>query len=136
MRDGRSPSLARVRGLLKKSDVDRTPLDLGQVIRDVLALVQSEMARHRIVLETSLADDLPSVLGDRIQLQQVVLNLLTNAIEAMREVTGRRRGLLISARRHGIGPDAGVLVVVEDTGVGFEPARVDQLFEALYTTKA
>ncbi len=124
-----------MRGLLKKSDVDRTPLDLGQVIRDVLALVQSELARHRIVLETSLADELPPVLGDRIQLQQVVLNLLTNAIEAMREVTGRRRGLLISARRHGIGPDAGVLVAVEDAGMGFEPACGDHLFEALYTTK-
>ena len=127
--------VARVRALLKKSDVDRTPLDLGQVIRDVLALVQSEMARHRIVLRTSLADDLPPVLGDRIQLQQVVLNLLTNAIEAMRDVAGRRRGLLISARRDDIGPDAGVLVAVEDAGVGFEGASVDQLFETLYTTK-
>jgi len=127
--------VARVRALLKKSDVERRPLDLGQMIRDVLALVQSELARHRIVLETSLADDLPPVLGDRIQLQQVVLNLLTNAIEAMREVTGRRRGLLISTRRHEIGPDAGVLVTVEDAGVGFERAGVDQLFEALYTTK-
>jgi len=127
--------VARVRALLKKSDLERRPLDLGQVIRDVLALVQSEIARHRIELVTSLADDLPPVLGDRVQLQQVVLNLLTNAIEAMRDVTGRTRGLLISARRHDIGPDAGVLVAVEDAGVGFERARVDQIFEALYTTK-
>src|SRR5262245_8164029 len=127
--------VTRVRALLKKSDVDRTPLDLGQVIRDVLALVQPEMARHRIVLQTSLADDLPQVLGDRIQLQQVMLNLLTNAIEAMRDVADRRRGLLISARRHDGGPDAGVLVDVEDAGVGFEQESVDQLFEALYTTK-
>src|SRR5262245_10782440 len=129
------PEIIAVRALLKKSDVDRTQLDLGQVIRDVLALVQSEMARHRIVLRTSLADDLPPVLGDRIELQQVVLNLLTNAIEAMRDVEGRRRGLLISARRDDIGPDAGVLVAVEDAGVGFEGASVDQLFETLYTTK-
>jgi PAS domain S-box-containing protein len=126
----------RVRALLKKSAVDRAPVDLGQVIRDVLALVQSEVARHRIVLRTSLADDLPPVLGDRIQLQQVVLNLLTNAIEAMRDVTGRRRGLLVSAGRHSIGPDAGVLVAVEDAGGGFEPTSVDQLFQALYTTKS
>jgi two-component system sensor kinase FixL len=127
--------VARVRALLKKSDVERRPLDLRQVIRDMLALAKSEMARHRIVLGTLLADDLPPVLGDRIQLQQVVLNLLTNAIEAMRDVTGRRRGLLISVRRHDIGPAAGVLVAVEDAGVGFEGASVDQLFEALYTTK-
>jgi PAS domain S-box-containing protein len=128
--------VTRVRGLLKKSDVARTPLDLGPVMRDVLALVQSEMARHRIVLETSLADDLPPILGDRIQLQQVVLNLLTNAIEAMRDVTDRRRRLLlITARQHESGPDASVLVAVEDAGVGFEQASVDQLFEALYTTK-
>src|SRR5262247_3599948 len=127
--------VTRVRALLKKSDVDRTPLDLGQVIRDVLALVQPEMARHRIVLQTSLADDLPQGLGDRIQLQQVVLNLLTNAIEAMREVADRKRELVISARRHDVGPYPGALVAVEDTGVGFERASVDRLFEALYTTK-
>ena len=84
---------------------------------------------------TTTAAYLPPVLGDRIQLQQVVLNLLTYAIEAMRDVTGRRRGLLVSARRHSLGPDAGVLVAVEDAGAGFEPASVDQLFQALYTTK-
>src|SRR5262249_16544842 len=114
-----------------------------QVIRDVVALVQSEVARHRIVLRTSLADDLSPVLGDRIQLQQVVLNLLTNAIEAMRDGTGRRRGLSISARRHDGGPAAGgpvagggVVGGVEEGGVGFEAGSVEQLFEALYTTKA
>jgi predicted ATPase/signal transduction histidine kinase len=137
IRDARRAAevVARVRGLLKKSDVDRTPLDLGQLIREVLVLVQPEVARHRIVLGTSLAEDLPPVLGDRIQLQQVVLNLLTNAIEAMRDVADRRRELVIRSGRHDAGPDAGVLVAVEDAGVGFERARVDQLFEALYTTK-
>jgi C4-dicarboxylate-specific signal transduction histidine kinase len=127
--------VARVRGLLRKSDVERTPVDLGQVIREVLGLVHAEVARHRIVVRTSLAGDLPPVLGDRIQLQQVVLNLLTNAIEAMREVVGRRRNLMIRAHRHEEGPDAGVLVAVEDAGIGFERANVNQLFEALYTTK-
>jgi C4-dicarboxylate-specific signal transduction histidine kinase len=127
--------VASVRDRLKKTDVDRTPLDLADVIRDVLVLVQREMARHRIVLRTLLADDVPPVLGNRIQLQQVVLNLLTNAIEAMRAVAGRRRELVISSRRHHLGPDVGVLVAVQDAGVGFEHASVDQLFEALYTTK-
>jgi len=127
--------VARVRALLKKSDVDRTPLDLGQIVRDVLALVPREVAGHRIVLQTSLADDLPPVLGDRIGLQQVVLNLLTNAIEAMRDVAERRRELVISSRRYDVGPDVGVLVAVQDAGVGFERGSLDQLFEPLYTTK-
>jgi PAS domain S-box-containing protein len=137
IRDARRAAevVARVRALMKKSDVDRTPLDLGQLIREVLVLVQSTAAAHRIVLRTSLVDDLPPVLGDRIQLQQVLLNLLTNAIEAMREVADRRRELVITARRHDVGPTTGVLVAVEDTGIGFERANVDQLFEALYTTK-
>jgi C4-dicarboxylate-specific signal transduction histidine kinase len=137
IRDARRAAevVARVRALMKKSDVDRTPLDLGQLIREVLVLVQSAAAAHRIVLRTSLADDLPPVLGDRIQLQQVLLNLLTNAIEAMRDVADRGRELGITARRHDVGPAAGVLVAVQDTGVGFERANVDQLFEALYTTK-
>ncbi len=137
IRDARRAAevVAHVRGLLKRSDVDRAPLDLGQVIRDVLVLVRPAVATHRIVLRTSLPDDLPPVLGDRTQLQQVVLNLLTNAIEAMRDVADRRRELVISARRHDVGPDAGVVVAVQDAGVGFEEASLDRLFEALYTTK-
>src|SRR5262249_2567724 len=127
--------VARVRALLKKDDVDRSPLDLVLVIREVFVLVQPEVARHRIVLRTLLADDLPPVLGDRIQLQQVVLNLLSNAIEAMRDVADRQRKLVGNARRHGVDRDAGVLVSVQDEGVGFELANVDRLFEALYTTK-
>jgi PAS domain S-box-containing protein len=137
IRDARRAAevVARVRALVKKSDVDRTPLDLGQLIREVLVLVQSAAAAHRIVLRTSLAGDLPPVFGDRIQLQQVLLNLLINAIEAMRDVADRGRELGITARRHDVGPAAGVLVAVQDTGVGFDRANVDQLFEALYTTK-
>jgi PAS domain S-box-containing protein len=127
--------VAHVRGLLKKADGDRAPLDLGQVIRDVLVLVQPEVVRHRILLRTSLADDLPPILGDRIQLQQVMLNLLTNAIEAMRDVADRSRELMVSAHRHEVGAGAGVRVVVDDTGVGFEEADAERLFQALYTTK-
>jgi PAS domain S-box-containing protein len=125
VRDARRAAevVARVRALVKKSAVDRTPLDLGQMIRDVLVLVKPEVARHRIVLRTSLADDLPPVLGDRIQLQQVVLNLLTNAIEAMRDVADRRRELMIRSRRDDLGLDAGVLVAVEHAG-GRTPATL------------
>jgi PAS domain S-box-containing protein len=137
IRDARRAAdvVAHVRALLKKSDVERTTLDLGQLIRDVLALVQPAVATHRIVVRVSLSDDLPPVRGDRIQLQQVLLNLLTNAIEALRDVVDRRRDLVISSRRQDIGPDAGVVVSLEDSGVGFDRVNVNQLFEALYTTK-
>jgi PAS domain S-box-containing protein len=137
IRDARRAAdvVARVRALLKKSDVERTTLDIGQLIRDVLVLVQPAVAMHRIVVRTSLVDDLPPVLGDRIQLQQVVLNLVTNGIEAMRDVADRKRELVISSRRHDAGPSASVLVIVEDSGVGFVRVDVNQLFEALYTTK-
>ena len=137
IRDARRAAdvVARVRALLKKSDVKRTTLDLGQLIRDVLALLQPSVATHRIVVRMSLSDDLPPVRGDRIQLQQVLLNLLTNAIEALRGVADRRRDLVISTRRHDMGPDAGVVVSLEDSGVGFDRVNVNQLFEALYTTK-
>ena len=137
IRDGKRAVdvVARVRAPLKKSDVEKTPLDLGQLIREVLVLLQPEVASHRIVLWTSLSDDLPPVLGDRIHLQQVVLNLMTNSIEAMRDVADRNRELTVSAHRHEAGAGAGVLVSVKDTGVGFEEAKVERLFEALYTTK-
>ena len=125
----------RVRSLLKKSDVERTPLDLGELIREVLVLLQPEVTTHRIVLQTSLSDDLPPVLGDRIQLQQVMLNLMTNSIEAMRDVADRKRVLTVSAHRREMGAGDGVLVAVEDTGVGLEQAHVERIFDALYTTK-
>lgn len=125
----------RVRMLLKKSDPEKTALDLGQVIREVLVLVEPEMTAQRMILRTSLADDLPSVLGDRVQLQQVVLNLVSNGIEAMRDGADGRRELKVSAHRHEEGGVAGVLVAVEDTGVGFEQIPAERLFEALYTTK-
>ncbi len=127
--------VARVRALLKKSDGERTPLDLGQLIREVLVLVQPEVTKHGIVLRTSLSDDLPPVLGDRIHLQQVVLNLMTNSIEAMRDVADRSRELMVRAHRYEVGAGVGVRVAVEDTGAGFEQANGERLFQALYTTK-
>jgi len=82
----------------------------------VLELVQPAVATHRIVMRMSLSDDLPPVRGDRIQLPQVLLKLLTNAIEALCDVADRRRDLVISSRRHEMGPDAGVVVSLEDSG--------------------
>ncbi len=127
--------ITRVRTLLARSSVAHEPCDLNGVIRDVLPLVGPEIERHGILLQTSLSPGLPQVAGDRIQLQQVLLNLILNAAEALREVPPERRRLVVRStfeRREG-GP--GVIVAVEDAGVGFGEAAASRLFEAFYTTK-
>jgi signal transduction histidine kinase len=98
----------------------------------VIALSSSNLQRNRVVLRQELADDLPAVVGDRVQLQQVILNLLLNACDAMSDIDDRSRQLTISTA----GSDADqVRVVVRDAGVGLAPGTVDKLFEAFYTTK-
>src|SRR5262249_46327596 len=113
---------------------ERAPCDLNQVIGEVAAIVQPELRRHRIVLETLLGEELPQVMGDRIQLQQVVLNLLMNAIEAMREVARERRRLTVRSLIDQLGDGTVAVVEVEDAGVGF-PDSPMRVFEAFYTTK-
>src|SRR5262249_18743344 len=108
-------------------------LDLNATIRDVLALVHSEVHRHGVVVETQLAADLPRIRGDRIQLQQVLLNLLMNALEAM---SGGRDGPPELVGRASPDAASGVLVAVGDSGPGLDPQQLDRLFEAFYTTKA
>jgi len=133
--DRAGAAITRIRTLLARSSVAHEPCDLTGVIQDVLPLVRSELGRHGTVLHTSLAPDLPPVLGDRIQLQQVLLNLLLNAAEAVREVPAERRRLVVRStleQREG-GPWA--VVAVEDAGVGFDEAEAPRLFEAFYTTK-
>jgi C4-dicarboxylate-specific signal transduction histidine kinase len=122
--------IARVRALLKKSVQDHTSLHVYDVIGEVIALVQPEVVRRRVALRTIFADGLPAVRGDRVQLQQVLLNLIMNSIEAMTPVTDRP--LELTAERHESG---GVLVGVRDSGIGFDPQTSDRLFEAFFTTK-
>jgi signal transduction histidine kinase len=131
-----SEVIAHTRALLKKSSEEKAPFDLTEVIRDVLILVQSAMARHGIRQHGSLPPGLPLVLGDRVQLQQVVLNLVMNGIEAMAEISDRGRELSVRAQRHQLDDGPGVLVSVEDTGPGLAPESLDRVFEAFYTTKA
>jgi PAS domain S-box-containing protein len=131
-----SEVIAHTRALLKKSSEEKAPLDITEVIRDVLILVQSAMARHGIRQHGSLPPGLPLVLGDRVQLQQVVLNLVMNGIEAMAEISDRGRELSVRAQRHQLDDGPGVLVSVEDTGPGLPPESLDRVFEAFYTTKA
>jgi signal transduction histidine kinase len=127
--------ITRIRTLLARSPLAHEPCDLTGVIRDVLPLIGPEIDRLGIVLETSLAPDLPPVMGDRIQLQQVLLNLLLNAAEAMREIPPLRRGLVVRATADRRDDGLWAIVAVEDAGVGFGEAEAPRLFEAFYTTK-
>jgi signal transduction histidine kinase len=107
-------------------------LDINEIIFDVIALTRSEVLRNGVSLQTRLAKDLPLIQGDRVQLQQVMLNLIINAVEAMSGVSEQSRELLISS-----GKDAsnGVLVTVQDSGSGLDPESLDHLFDAFFTTK-
>jgi len=125
--------IAHARALVKKSDGEKSLVDVDQLIREVLSLVQSELQKQRVVVEEALAEGLRPVRGDRIRLQQLVLNLIMNGIEAMVDVTARQRRLVVSCER-GQG-DSGVLVGVQDAGVGAAAADLDRLFDPFFTTK-
>jgi PAS domain S-box-containing protein len=128
-----SDVVARLRALFSKKEFMLEPLDLNEATREVIALSLSDLQRNRVVLQSDLADDLPTITGDRIQLQQVVLNLLRNAAEAMADVQDRPRQLLIKTARE----DGGrIRVTVRDTGVGLPPQSMDSLFDAFHTTKS
>jgi signal transduction histidine kinase len=124
--------LGRVRALTKINDVQKMPLDINDVIKDVMLIFRQEALSHGVSLLQELASELPQVLGDRIQLQQVIMNLLMNGIQAMSGVTGR--GYELRVRSQEYGPDH-ILVAVEDTGTGIDPQNADRLFSAFFTTK-
>src|SRR2546427_2828157 len=127
--------ITRIRTLLARSSVAHEPCDLTGVIRDVLPLVGPEIGRHGILLQTSLAPDLPQVMGDRIQLQQVLLNLLLNAAEAMREVPPARRRMVVRATVDHRDDGPWAIVAVEDAGVGFGAAEAPRRVEPFYTSE-
>jgi PAS domain S-box-containing protein len=135
IRDGNRASdvITRLRTLFSRKGAAFEALDLNDAAREVIALCISELQRNRVVLRTELAADLPSVSGDRVQLQQVILNLLRNGSEAMHLVDDRPRDLLVSTR---LFSSQSVCLSVKDAGVGFKPEALDKLFEAFYTTKA
>jgi PAS domain S-box-containing protein len=128
--------IAHTRALLQKSNGEKVGLDILKVIHQTLLLVRPDAERHRIVIREIFADDVPMVLGDRVQLQQVLLNLIVNGIEAMAETVGRDPELVVRAERHELDDRPGVLVAVQDAGVGVAPANLGRIFEALYTTKS
>lgn len=134
IRDGNRASdvIIRLRALFSQQEFTPEPVDLNEAAREVIALSSGEMHRNRVVVRPELADDLPPVLGDRIQLQQVVLNLLRNAADAMSEVHDRPRHLVI---RTELEEGGRVRLAVKDVGLGIEPESAPRLFESFYTTK-
>jgi len=132
VRDGKDAGevIRRIRALFKRAMLEKTDLDINEVITEVLRLTRSEVVRKGVAVETELKPDLPSVAGDRVQLQQLLFNLLVNAIEAMDEVADRPKRLFIRSKQQA---DEGILVEVRDCGPGL--AAAEKAFEAFYTTK-
>ncbi len=135
IRDGNRASdvIARLRALFSKKEFTPESLDLNEATREVVALSVDDLRRNRVVLQSELADDLPAVTGDRVQLQQVILNLLRNATDAMSHVDDRPRQVVIKTQR-----DDGnrIRLTVRDAGVGIDPPSLGKLFDPFYTTKS
>ena len=155
VRDGNRASdvITRMRALVKKAPAAHEPVAINTVIQEVLALTQPELRRNRVLLQTEFADDLPIVLGDKVQLQQVILKLVMNASEAMKGIAERAREVQVSSQKAtetrfdpGQGTVAAgkvnergqsfVLIAVRDSGPGLDPAQLEQVFETFYTTKS
>ena len=127
-----SEAITRLRALFSRKQPTAEPMDLNDAVREVIALSLSRLQRNRVIVRSELADDLPLVAGDRVQLQQVILNLLQNASDAMSDINDRQRRLLIRTE-----PDESdrVRLTVQDVGVGLGPQAMDRLFDTFYTTK-
>jgi C4-dicarboxylate-specific signal transduction histidine kinase len=131
-----SSIIAQIRALSKKAIPEMVVLEVKDLITEILPLVRYELNKQRIVLKTVLADDLSPVMGDRIQLQQVLLNLLINGMEAMQQIPEDRRQLSIEAQPHISEDKLFILIAVTDSGIGLKADDLPRLFETFYTTKA
>jgi PAS domain S-box-containing protein len=134
IRDGNRAAdvITRLRALFSKRQATTESVNLNEATREVIELLSGKLQRDRVVLRSELADDLPQVTGDRVQLQQVIMNLLQNASDAMIDVHGRSRQLLVHTQRDEADY---VRLTVQDSGIGFDPQAVGRLFDAFYTTK-
>jgi len=121
----------KIRSQFEKGSENRAVLDVNEIIRETFALLRGEAVRYNISVLTDLAADLPQIAGDRVQLQQVAMNLIVNSIEAMKEVDGIREMVIESKR----GEEEQILVTVSDTGPGFPPHLTEQIFDPFFTTK-
>jgi PAS domain S-box-containing protein len=127
-----SEVIRRVRALAKNTDIEKVPLDVNDLVRETIGLMEREVFSHQVSVRMELAPALPAILGDRVQLQQVIINLVMNGIEAMQSVTDRSRELLIRSRQD---EKQLVLASVADCGVGISAENADRLFTAFFTTK-
>jgi PAS domain S-box-containing protein len=133
--DRASAVLARIRALAKKAPLEKRRLDLREVVSPVLILAKHESATRRVSMRADVPEDLPFVLGDRVQLQQVLLNLVMNGMDAMNSVAEEKRILLISGRRCLYDGEPAATIRVQDFGIGLKPEEWDRVFDAFYTTK-
>jgi PAS domain S-box-containing protein len=122
-----------VRAMFKKDTEAKTLLDMNNVVRQVFGFLRAELQKNAVVVKYELADELPRVLADQIQLQQVILNLAMNAIDAMSLVIDRPRMLRVSSERH---DPAGLIIKLEDSGMGIDPKSINRIFEPFFTTKS
>jgi len=125
--------LEKIRTIFKKDAGARVSLDISELVQGTLGLARTELQACRILVDVSVDEGLPRVIGDHTQLQQVLLNLVTNAIDSMASTSDRDRVLRIACSRHQTGD---VMISVEDSGVGIEPGHIDRIFDPLFTTKA
>jgi len=123
--------IGRIRSQFEKGALKREVLDVNEIIRETVALLRGEAARYNISVRTELAADLPPIVGDRVQLQQVAMNLIVNSIEAMKDVDGIREMVIKSQRAE----NEPILVSVSDTGIGLSPPLAEQIFDPFFTTK-
>jgi PAS domain S-box-containing protein len=135
IRDGNRAAdvVSHMRGLFKKAEAAKERFDINEAIEEIVILIQSEVQRNKVTLQMDLASNLPSVVGDRVQLQQVMLNLMLNGIEAMSTVEDRERALLIRTQQ---GEGSQVCVTVRDSGIGFDLQSAERIFDSFHTTKA
>jgi signal transduction histidine kinase len=134
--DRASAVIARIRQLAKNAPVERNLLDLRDVVTDAMVLAKHESVTRRVTIRTELPEELPLVSGDRVQLQQVLLNLVVNGMDAMNAVEESQRVLIICVRSEALDGMPAALLSVQDAGIGFKPEEMNRLFEAFYTTKS
>jgi signal transduction histidine kinase len=135
VRDGNRASeiISGIRAMFKRSMAEKVSLDGNEIIREAIALIQSEIQKWQVSVRTELIEGLPRVVADKVQLQQVILNLVTNAVDAMSSVSDRTRVLHVRSELH---RSDGVLITVEDSGPGIAPEDIERIFEPFFTTKS